>query len=96
MTKGTSILDDIITIEDYIRLKIERYSDEMIAVKFHVGFNTLERWKSRHRITRSLVNQTRFLHIQKKKDQGCSMKEIAAQLRMTTRHIHHLYKTGQR
>jgi hypothetical protein len=84
-TKGSSILDSMLTIDDYIIRKINGQSDGEIAVDLFVGHHTLDRWKQKVGVKRHHVNIIRFSMILEMLNNGFDMNEIARKLKLTVR-----------
>lgn len=92
MIKGSNVLDDLITVNDYVRFKINLESDEYIADKLAVSMNTLDRWKKKHKVSRDLVNQARAEYIDQKLSEGFTLQDIAKQLGLSIRNIYYISK----
>lgn len=90
--KGSNVLNDIFTVNDYVALQMKRYSDEMIAQKLCVSVNTLDRWKKMHRVNRKTVNRIRAQYIQQKINQGWTAKRIASTLSLNVRNVYYIMK----
>ena len=88
--KGTSVLDGILTKEQYIDKKINKVTDEFIAFEFSVGMSTLDSWKKKSNIKRYDVNKKRYYLILDMKKQDMSYSEISRKLHITPRQIHNI------
>ena len=91
-SKGSNVLNDFFTVNDYVALQMKRYSDEMIASKLCVSVNTLDRWKKMHRVNRGTVNRMRAHYIQQKLNQGWTAKQIASALSLHVRNVYYIIK----
>ena len=90
--KGSSVLDDVFTVNDYVALQMQRLSDEMIAQKLCVHISTLDRWKKTHRVSRKTVNRIRAQYIQQKINEGWTAKRIASTLSLNVRNVYYIIK----
>jgi transcriptional regulator with GAF, ATPase, and Fis domain len=90
--KGVYLLDDLLSIDEYVQFKLDGYEDEVVALKLHVGLTTLERWKTRHGVTRKTVNLARAKYIEERLKRGLSVKQIASFLHLTPRNVHYIIK----
>lgn len=89
MTRNSNILDDILTIDEYARRRIEKF-DEQIASDLFVSYTTLERWKLKNGVRRYHVNAKRNAIITEMLNNGYNIVQISNRLNITVRQCYNI------